>query len=69
MLPASGLPDTAATLRTIDLVRGIIARRPPLAPPAPGPNLVSDKPLSYMQCKRNMCIISTAYQYKATIIS
>ena len=56
LLPASGLPDTAATLRTMDLVRGIIARRPPLAPPAPGPNLVSDKPLSYMQCKRNGCI-------------
>ena len=50
MLPASGLPDTAATLRTIDLVRGIMARRPPLAPPAPGPNLVNNIPLSYMQC-------------------
>ena len=57
MLPASGLPDTAATLRTIDLVRGIIARRPPLAPPAPGPNLLRDKPLSYIKCNRNACII------------
>ena len=42
ILPANGLPDTAATLRTIDLERGIIAKRPPLAPPAPGPNLSID---------------------------
>ena len=38
-VPANGLPDTAATLLTIDLERGMIARRPPLAAPAPGPNL------------------------------
>ena len=38
-LPANGLPDIAATRRTIFRDRGITARRPPLAAPAPGPKL------------------------------
>ena len=36
---ASGLPETAMTLRTIDLDLGMIANNPALAAPAPGPNL------------------------------
>lgn len=38
-IPANGLPDIAATRRTMDRDRGITARRPPLAAPAPGPKL------------------------------
>jgi hypothetical protein len=36
---AMGEPDIAMTRRTMDLERGITARRPALAAPAPGPKL------------------------------
>ena len=36
---AKGLPEIAITRLTIDFVLGIIAKRPALAAPAPGPNL------------------------------
>lgn len=36
---AKGDPEMAITRRTIILERGMMARRPALAAPAPGPNL------------------------------
>ncbi len=36
---AKGLPEMAMTRRTMLLERGMMAKRPALAAPAPGPNL------------------------------
>ena len=36
---AKGLPEMAMTRRTMFLERGMMAKRPALAAPAPGPNL------------------------------